>query len=309
MDSFEHYAGTLHAKNLDTIQVNTGLLCNQACTHCHLRCSPARKELMDWETMSLVLDLALAVSAHTLDITGGAPELNPLLEQFIPAAKDKGLTLRLHTNLTAQGDNTFWAELFAKNEVELVASLPCYEEENVDKVRGKNTFSQSIRVLKVLNSLGYGQDANLKLNLMFNPGGATLPPCQKDLEKSYKKNMHKKYGVTFTNLLTLCNSPSGRFLEYLQKTGEYTNYIKLLTQTFNPDTLPNLMCRGLINIGYDGTLYDCDFNQALRLPLSEENSHISTCNPNALKTRKIATGLHCLACTAGAGSSCSGELL
>jgi radical SAM/Cys-rich protein len=294
-----------------TLQVNIGLRCNQECRHCHLVASPSRTEMMSWKTMTKVLAAAAAYPFSLIDITGGAPELNPSFMKFVTALRTKGYMVQVRTNLTVLHDNGAkkTAQFYADHAVQLIASLPCYVEEEVRLQRGEKVFEQSIEALQVLNDVGYGTDS-LVLDLMFNPLDAVLPPEQATLEKEYRQELLEKYGIRFSHLLTLTNMPIGRFIQNLKKTHQEQAYRKMLRDSFNPDTVDRLMCRSQIEVGWDGTLYDCDFNLALGRPvLSSAPCHIKDFDPVALSSRKIATGNHCFGCTAGHGSSCGGALL
>lgn len=308
----EKTGGPITASGIDVVQVNVGLACNQACAHCHLSCSPGRKEFMSWETMEHVLALAEKVQPGVVDITGGAPELNPNLQRFIGRIKDAGWAALVRTNLSVMTEPgyTDYPEFFAKNGVGLVASLPCYLEENVDKMRGNQCFSRSLGVLQRLNELGYGSESELSLDLVFNPAvGTSLPPGQEMLQAAYTKEMKERYGVVFNRLLTIANVPIGRSLDALKQAGQDAEYMKVLTEAFNPATMDGLMCRHQVNIGWDGRLYDCDFNQALGLPVECGSSgYVEDFDITGMAHRRIVTGRHCFACTAGAGSSCGGAL-
>lgn len=298
--------------SLDIIQVNVGLKCDLACVHCHVSSSPRRKEMMDWPTMELILTIARQVRCREIDITGGAPELNPHLRRFITALREQGQSVKVRTNLTVwfePGMET-WPEFFQEHRVHLVASLPCYLESNVTAQRGQGVYEKSIEAIKRLNALGYGSQPELPLDLVYNPIGPHLPPDQSSLEAEYRRQLSERFGITFTRLLTITNMPIGRFMTELRRHGWAQPYMQLLQETFNPQTLDGLMCRRQINIGWDGVLYDCDFNLALRLPLDHEAPRqIKDFDLGALVHRKIVTGAHCFGCTAGRGSSCGGALV
>lgn len=302
----------LHGVDIDTIQVNVGLKCNQACVHCHVESSPLRTEMMDWPTMELIIDMAQRVQARLVDITGGAPELHPHLRQFITALRVRGHTVQVRTNLTVLllPDQETMPEFLRAQQVHLTASLPCYLEDNVRRQRGKGVYQKSIEAIKRLNALGYGRDPSLPLNLVYNPVGPFLPPDQAKLEEDYRRELWDRFGITFTRLLTITNMPIGRFLDDLRRQGRDQKYLHLLQSSFNPQTVDGLMCRRQIEIDWDGGLYDCDFNLALRFPIdSGAPNHIRDFDPAALAQRKIATGIHCFGCTAGRGSSCGGALV
>lgn len=304
--------GSISATDLNILQINVGLQCNQACVHCHLSCSPQRVEAMTWETMERIVALAETIQPSLVDITGGAPELNPNLKRFITALKEGGHSVQVRTNLSVMEEDgyTDFPEFFSENGVGLVASLPCYLEENVSKVRGTECFPRSLNILRKLNQLGYGVDPALSLDLVYNPGvGTSLPPGQAMLEGAYKKELKERYGIVFSNLFTITNVPIGRYLDELRKAGEDGKYLEVLTSAFNPATVDGLMCRHQVNIGWDGRLYDCDFNQALGLPVNHgAPDHIDEFDIEQVGARQVVTGNHCFACTAGAGSSCGGAL-
>lgn len=313
MNEFDKKAGgPISAADLNILQVNVGLQCNQSCVHCHLSCSPQRVEAMQWETMERIITLADRVKPSMVDITGGAPELNPDLKRFILALGKAGHAVQVRTNLSVMEEDgyTDFPRFFADNRVGLVASLPCYLEENVSKVRGEHCFSSSLTVLRRLNELGYGTEPELTLDLVYNPDvGTSLPPSQGMLEGAYKKEMKERYGVVFSRLFTITNVPIGRYLDELRQAGSDGEYMEVLTTAFNPSTVDDLMCRHQVNIGWDGRLYDCDFNQALGLPVNHgAPDHIDEFDLEQIVDRQVVTGNHCFACTAGAGSSCGGAL-
>jgi radical SAM/Cys-rich protein len=301
----------LHACRLDVLQVNLGLRCNQACAHCHLECSPDRPESMGRPVMSLVRSAAARIRPRLVDLTGGAPECHPRMREFVRELREDGHTVQLRTNLTAlllPGHEEL-PQFFRNHRVHLVASLPCYTEENVCAQRGAGTFGASIEASRRLNAVGYGDGGELTLDLVYNPGGAFLPGEQAALEAGYRRELDRAFGLRFSRLLTITNMPVGRFGASLRKEGKEEEYIRLLRNSFNPSTVPCLMCRSQVEVGWDGTLYDCDFNLALRLAVNHgAPSHIRDFDPAALEGRRIVTGPHCYACTAGAGSSCGGAL-
>jgi radical SAM/Cys-rich protein len=303
--------GALRATSIGTIQVNVGLACNLACRHCHVESGPKRTERMDWETMELVLGAALRAGATTLDVTGGAPEMNPHFRRLVTEGRRRGLRVMVRTNLTillAAGHEDLPA-FYRDHRVHLVASLPCYLAENVDRQRGRHVHAGSIEALRRLNAVGYGRDADLPLDLVFNPAGPTLPPAQDRLEQDYRRALREEWGVELSRLIALTNMPIGRFQADLDRADRGDQYRALLERSFNPATLPGLMCRTQVHVGWDGTLHDCDFNHALRLPVTGDAApHVRAFDPAALRQRVIATASHCLGCTAGAGSSCGGSL-
>lgn len=303
-------AGLRAAGQISTVQINIGLTCNLVCTHCHVNSSPQRKEQMDWPTLEAVLTLAAALDANTIDITGGAPEMNPHFRDFVAAARDRGFSVMVRTNLTIalQSGYEDLPEFFRDHGVRLVASLPCYLEENVNQQRGEGVYSESIDVIRRLNELGYGRSDELELHLVYNPLGDSLPPPQANLEVDYKRELKDRFGIVFTSLFTITNIPIGRFRTDLKRQGKLDSYLETLRNALNPHTIEPLMCRHQIHVGWDGSLYDCDFNFALGMP-AHGAMNVRDVNPAELPGRRVATGRHCYACTAGAGSSCSGALI
>lgn len=303
--------GLFSASRLRTLQVNIGLKCNLLCTHCHVNSSPRRKEEMDRDTMEAVLRLAKRAGSEIVDITGGAPEMNPHFKRFVAALRAEGLHVIVRTNLTILREPGYEdiPAFYRKHGIELVASLPCYLEENVDAQRGEGVYRRSIEAIRTLNALGYGVDPDLVLNLVYNPVGPSLPPDQTALEEEYRRELRERFGVEFTVLFTITNVPIGRFRGDLKRRKELEEYMDLLRQSFNPDTVEHLMCRHQVSIGWDGTLFDCDFNLALRWPVDGTGgTNVRDADAGALVHRRIVTGGHCFACTAGSGSSCGGAL-
>jgi radical SAM/Cys-rich protein len=295
---------------LDTLQVNLGYLCNLSCVHCHVNAGPQRTEMMSLDTIQQVLELLSRQRIEVLDLTGGAPELNPHFRHLVREARAMGVRVIDRCNLTVlfepgQGD---LAEFLASHQVEIVASLPCYLEENVEQQRGKGVYSDSIRAIRALNALGYG-DA-LPLQLVYNPVGAALPPPQESLEADYRRELFQRFGIRFSSLFTLTNMPISRFGAVLLAQGEFTRYMQLLRDSYQPENLETLMCRTLVSVDWQGYLYDCDFNQMLEIPiLARERRHLADLLARpALSGEAIATGEHCYGCTAGQGSSCGGAL-
>src|SRR5437016_928030 len=308
-----HEVGPLVRGPATTLQVNVGKRCNQACHHCHVEAGPQRREMMTDEVAKRVLTLlASSPGVELLDLTGGAPELNPNFRWLIREARRLGRRVIDRCNLTVllEPGMEDLPEFFATHAVEVVASLPCYGPENVEKQRGRGVFDKSIEALRRLNALGYGcPDAPLVLNLVYNPVGAFLPPPQAELEARYKDELRRGFGIEFHRLFTLTNMPIKRFAEFLARQGQQEAYASLLVNHFNPSTVPGLMCRSLLSVGWDGSLYDCDFNQMLELPLGAGVRTIWELDAiDAVARRPIATGSHCFGCTAGAGSSCGGAL-
>ncbi|RPJ61858.1 MAG: radical SAM/Cys-rich domain protein [Acidobacteria bacterium] len=307
-----HEGRPLHGVDLSIIQVNIGLTCNLKCVHCHVSSGPTRKEQMSWETMELVLNAARKVRARLVDITGGAPEMNPHFRQFVGTLRDERFETQVRTNLTILLEPGYedLIPFMAERKVRLVASLPCYLEQNVDSQRGEGVYEGSIRAIQLLNSHGYGLVEDLPLDLVYNPLGPVLPPNQERLEEDYRRELGRRFGIHFTRLHALANMPIGRFrviLRHERKDGEYQS---LLERTFNPRTLEGLMCRHQISVDWTGVLYDCDFNLATRLPLNHgAPTHIRDFDPDKLVQRRIATAPYCFGCTAGCGSSCAGALV
>ena len=317
MNDFEKHVADgkgdgLHSLRIEILQVNLGLRCNQQCTHCHLEASPNRPEIMDWATMQWVLEAARDSQCQLVDLTGGAPELNPNFRFFVAALRQEGHTVQIRTNLTVllEPGTEDVPEFFREHEIRIVASMPCYLEQNVCAQRGKGVYEKSIEAIKRLNALGYGSNPDLPLHLVYNPGGPFLPPSQSVLEEDYRRELGNHFGITFTRLLTITNMPLGRFRMDLHRQKQERNYIELLRKSFNPQTVEGLMCRHQLSVGWDGALYDCDFNLALRLPVDHgAPDHITFFNLTDLAKRRIVTGDHCFGCTAGSGSSCGGALL
>jgi radical SAM/Cys-rich protein len=302
----------LRSFHLEILQVNLGLKCNQKCHHCHLEASPQRREMMDWSIMERVLEAAKETQCQLVDLTGGAPELNPHFSRFVTRLRQDGHPVQVRTNLTVLQEPGMkdMPEFFRDHQVQLAASLPCYLEENVCAQRGKGVYEKSIAAIRRLNNLGYGSDPGLPLNLVYNPGGPFLPPPQAALEADYRRELKERFGIAFTRLLTITNTPLGRFRAELVRQNQEGGYLQLLRTSFNPQTIAGLMCRHQISVGWDGTLYDCDFNMALGLPVNHgAPDHIRSFRLTDLMMRRIVTGDHCFACTAGAGSSCGGALV
>ena len=299
--------------SLTTVQVNVGYRCNQSCLHCHVNAGPKRKEEMSRETVDVILDYLRHSNARILDITGGAPELNVNFRYLVTEARNLGVHVMDRCNLTILNEpgQEDTAQFLADNEVEVIASLPCYLKENVDGQRGKDVFDNSISGLKKLNSLGYAQEnSGLLLNLVYNPTGAYLPPSQNQLESDYKREL-AKYDVAFNNLFTLANMPIARFGSTLVSKNQFDDYMQLLKQSHQDSNLENVMCRSLISIDWQGYVYDCDFNQMLGIPMPIMNKprpHLRDLMAVNLEGNAIAIANHCYGCTAVQGSSCSGAL-
>ncbi len=290
-----------------------GYKCNQCCIHCHVNAGPNRTEMMSSETIDLIKKVLVLYKIKTIDLTGGAPELHPEFRKLVITCREIGVEIIDRCNLTilTEPGQEDLADFLAANEVTVVASLPCYEEENVDKQRGKGVFEKSIIALKRLNKLGYGlSDGRLKLNLVYNPQGPSLPPDQKALEEIYRKKMSSIYGIYFSELFTITNMPINRFEGFLRATGQLTEYQNLLEKSFNKRNLDTVMCRNLLSVNWQGYLYDCDFNQQLGLRPNCKLKHLKDLLQNKLEILDMPINVdsHCFGCTAGSGSSCSGSL-
>lgn len=302
----------LKPTQIEILQINLGKMCNQTCTHCHVDAGPDRKEIMTRETMLFCLEAVRKSSAHTVDLTGGAPEMNPDFLWFVEELSKLGKKIIVRSNLTILVSNkkfrTF-PEFFKQHKIVVISSLPCYTQENTDKQRGEGVFSRSVQALKILNELGYGKEGTgLELHLVFNPIGASLAGLQEKLQADYKRELGEKFGIIFNNLYTITNLPISRFLDYLLAIGKYEAYMEKLVNAFNPSTVSGVMCRNTVSVGWDGFLYDCDFNQMLELKVNSHTQHIRDFDANNLQKRKIIVSQHCYGCTAGAGSSCQGAI-
>jgi len=301
----------IYREKLYTIQINLGYKCNQACIHCHVNAGPKRKEMMDIKTINEIVEFMKRSNIKHIDLTGGAPELNDNFEYLVRKAKDLECHIIDRCNLTVllEPSKAHLMDFFKENNIEIVASLPCYQEDNVNNQRGKGVFKKSIKVIQKLNSLGYGINKELKLNLVYNPQGPVLPPDQSVLESQYKTILKEKFNIIFNNLYTITNMPIARFGSKLISEKKFEKYMKLLKNNFNNDALNNVMCKNLISIDYLGYVYDCDFNQMLNLDFGDfKKTHISRLDIN-FASKKIKTGDHCYGCVAGSGSSCSGTLV
>lgn len=300
----------LQTGKVEIFQVNLGKMCNQVCKHCHVDAGPDRKEIMTKETMQLCLDALASSDIPTVDLTGGAPELNPNFKWFVDEMKKLNKHVMVRSNLTILEANGFsdYAEFMANHKAEIISSLPYYKAAFTDKQRGEGVFEKSIAAIKKLNSLGYSKKGTgLIFNLVYNPVGAFLPAPQESLEREYKKELEKNFGVYFNNLYTITNMPISRYLDYLIASDNYESYMEKLITAFNPSAAKNVMCKFTLSVSWDGYLYDCDFNQMLDLNLNHgAPRHIKDFNEEKLINRRIITGQHCFGCTAGAGSSCGG---
>ena len=300
----------LTATGITVFQINVGKLCNQTCRHCHVEAGPNRREIMTRETAELCMHALEQTAIPTVDITGGAPELNPDFRWLVERSRELGRRVVDRCNLTVLllPSQEGLAEFLATHEVEIVASLPYFQEQQTDAQRGAGVFAKSIEAIRKLNALGYGApDGELRLNLVYNPVGAFLPPAQQAIEADFKRELHRRYDVMFNSLYALTNVPIGRFREFLEASGNYERYIQKLASAYNPRAAAGVMCRYTLSVGWDGTLYDCDFNQMIELRLDHgAPAHIRDFSIDMLNQRRIRTGQHCYACTAGAGSSCTG---
>ncbi len=305
-----HGHSELRAAEIEIFQINVGKLCNQSCAHCHVDAAPDRTEIMSRETAELCIAALAKTDIPRVDITGGAPELNPNFRWLVEQSRALNRHVMDRCNLTvlyARGQEDL-GRFLAQHKVEIICSLPYYQERETDRQRGTGVFQRSLEALKHLNLLGYGiPDSDLILNLVYNPIGAYLPGSQHSIENDFKRNLARKYGVQFHNLWTITNMPISRFLEFLLQSGNYEMYMEKLVNAFNPGAISGLMCRNTISIGWDGRLYDCDFNQMLDLEVGyQAPRHIREFDVSLLNRRRIVTGRHCYGCTAGAGSSCGG---
>ena len=303
----------LKPKKLEILQLNLGYMCNQVCSHCHVDAGPDRKEIMTRETMQQCLEVIKTTGAHTLDLTGGAPEMNPNFRWFVEEAAKAGIKdFIVRSNLTIILANKKYHDLpefFKKHNVHVVSSLPFYKREKTDKQRGSGVFDKSIKALQMLNAVGYAQEGTgLKLDLVYNPSGAFLPTDQGAMEKDFKEALKEDFNIDFDNLFAITNLPISRFLEYLIASDNYEDYMYALVDAYNPAALENVMCTNTISISWDGWLYDCDFNQMLELKVNSKVQHISEYNEDLLNDREIIISQHCYGCTAGAGSSCQGTV-
>ena len=294
-----------------TLQMNLGYLCNLSCTHCHVNAGPNRTELMSRETMEVALRFAEKYKLETLDLTGGSPEMNPDFYWLVKKARQQGLHVmnRCNPTILVEPGYEHTAEFLAEQQVEVIASLPCYLEDNVDAQRGKGVFSASIKGLQQLNALGYGQaDSNLKLNLVFNPQGISLPPAQTQLEEDYRQFLTENFDLKFNHLFTITNMPIQRFGAVLLAKGQFEEYMTVLKQAYQPDNLEHVMCKSLLSVDWQGYVYDCDFNQMLEMPLAGDKTHLSQLLERMPEAMPIEVAEHCYGCVAGKGSSCTGVL-
>ena len=304
----------LRLNSLQTLQINLGNRCNQSCVHCHVQAGPAGKKIMPRSIMQQIVCFLQNRPGICIDVTGGCPELNPNYSFFLENIQPPVSPLMVRTNFTVFFEPGLeWVpKWYRDHQVIIIGSLPCYTAENVEKQRGADVFGRSIKAIQMLNDLGYGCDKSLQLNLVYNPGADFLPASQQQLETDYKEQLHKNYRISFNNLFTITNAPIGRFKQYLEANGLLDKYLGLLAENFNPDTARNIMCRGLLSVDYRGILYNCDFNQALDLPVIDNTGQAATIDQLEKILSEnvgIITGTHCYCCTAGAGSSCTGSLV
>ncbi len=296
--------------SLKTLQVNLGYKCNQSCLHCHVNASPKRTEMMNKDTIDEVINFSFKNNVETVDLTGGAPEMNHYFKYMIKKLREKNINIIDRCNLTILEEKGMsrMIDFLAEHEVEIVASLPCYKDINVDAQRGKGVFTKSIKALQRLNKKGYGMNKKLMLNLVYNPQGAELPPKQTELELEYKSYLLENYNILFNNLFTITNMPINRFGSMLISKKMFHSYMNLLKSTFSQTAKENVMCRNLLSIDYEGYVYDCDFNQMLGVDISNKKTHITDIKKDDLVNKIIATADHCYGCTAGSGSSCGGVI-
>ncbi len=304
----------IRPSGVDILQINIGKLCNQTCAHCHVDAGPDRKEEnMDKTTLEKCLKVIEKYQISTVDITGGAPEMNPHFRWFVESCTKLGVKVMNRCNLTILMASEKYSDLpkfFAENKVEIISSLPSFSKLRTDNQRGDGVFEDSIAALRKLNEVGYGMpNSELQLNLVYNPSGAYLPGDQQSLEFEFKRQLSRKYDIHFNHLFAITNLPVSRFLDYLLESGNYVSYMNDLVQAFNPSTVDGLMCRNTISVSWDGYLYDCDFNQMLDLKVASKSKHLDDFNLDDLLSRSVVVNQHCYGCTAGAGSSCGGEVV
>ena len=309
----DHNLLPLKTKQLEILQINLGYLCNLECAHCHVDASPRRKETTPKDILQKCIDVIDAnPSIHTVDLTGGAPEMNPDFLWLIETLSQRNIEIIVRSNLTilVEGKFKVYPEFLAKHKVTIVSSLPCYTEENTDAQRGDGVFVKSIKALEKLNSLGYGTNPELKLHLVYNPVGASVAPNQAILQADYKRELKKNNNLDFNDLYTITNLPISRFLEYLSQSDQLDDYMVLLSDKFNAEAAKNVMCTNTLSVDWNGNLYDCDFNQILKLPVAVKKSrNIMNFDLEELSSRNIVYNNHCFGCTAGEGSSCQGALI
>ena len=310
--SLAHAKTPLQRSQPNILQLNIGKLCNLTCTHCHVNAGPARKEIMQKETIDQILPWFEASSIETLDLTGGTPEMIPdfryLIEKVREFKKPRKIMTRLNATIISEPGFEWVPEFHAKNEIEIIASMPCYQPDNVNAQRGDGVFDRSIEAFQLLNKHGYGTD--IALHFVYNPNGAALPPAQAELQEDYKREMKKHFGIVFHELFCIANMPIARFASYLKRNNQLEEYMQLLIESFNPGTVDSLMCRDTINVSWTGEIFDCDFNQMLKLASfpEEPSKKVWEIDLESFPELPIRTGNHCFGCTAGSGSSCGGSL-
>jgi radical SAM/Cys-rich protein len=312
----EHRLPLRHTKT-EVLQINVGKLCNLTCIHCHVNAGPRRKEIMTRATIDRLIDWLAKTDIPTVDLTGGAPEMIPdfkyLVERLKALTPPRHIIDRCNLTILLEPGFEDYAQFLARHEVEIIASMPCYSPENVNAQRGNGVFDASIQALQLLNSLGYGRQPHLPLHLVYNPNGAFLPGPQEELAADYKRELQEHFGIVFNELYTITNLPIARFASYLKNNNLLADYMALLNDAFNPATVKGLMCRNTINVSWLGEVFDCDFNQMLKMPWfsngGSQSLHLWDVDPDRVENREILTGDHCFGCTAGAGSSCGGALL
>ncbi|MDW7680073.1 MAG: arsenosugar biosynthesis radical SAM protein ArsS [bacterium] len=303
----------LTASDIEVLQINFGYLCNQSCKHCHVEAGPDRKEIIGRDVLEPCLNILMQSQISTVDITGGAPEMNPNFEWFIRQVRNLNRHVLVRCNLTILQKPGYehFPQFYADHQVEVIASLPYYSKRFVNSQRGDGAFEKSIEALQRLNKIGYGDEqSGLILNLVYNPNGAFLPPSQATIEVDFKRELFQRYSIRFNQLFTIANMPIGRFQNFLTRSGNYEPYMQRLIDAYNPQAAEGVMCRYTLSVGWEGSLYDCDFNQMLKLNCNHgAPDHINNFDFEQLKTRRIVTGMHCYGCTAGAGSSCGGAVV
>lgn len=311
----QHSLPLQHTKT-EVLQINVGKLCNLTCIHCHVNAGPKRKEIMTRATIDRLIDWLAKTDIPTVDLTGGAPEMIPdfkyLVERLKALTPPRHIIDRCNLTILLEPGYEDFAEFLARHEIEIIASMPCYSPGNVNAQRGEGVFDASIKALQILNSLGYASRPELPLHLVYNPNGAFLPGPQEELEADYKRELKEHFGIVFNKLYTITNLPIARFASYLKNNNLLGDYMALLNDAFNPATVEGLMCRNTINVSWQGEVFDCDFNQMLKMPWSNNGSgalHLWEIDPAQVENREILTGDHCFGCTAGAGSSCGGALV
>jgi len=310
----EHAPPLRHTKT-EVLQINVGKLCNLTCIHCHVNAGPKRKEIMTRETADRLIDWLAKTDIPTVDLTGGAPEMIPdfryLVERLKALTPPRHIIDRCNLTILLEPGYEDYASFLARNQIEIIASMPCYSPENVNAQRGQGVFDGSIKALQLLNSLGYGIDPTLPLHLVYNPNGAFLPGPQAIMEADYKRELKQHFGIVFNKLYTITNLPIARFASYLKNNNKLADYMALLNEAFNPGTVEGLMCRNTINVSWRGEVFDCDFNQMLKMQWRdrEQALYLWEIDPARVENREILTGDHCFGCTAGAGSSCGGALV